>query len=190
MPARPFEEDDMRSIRSIVVLAFVSLSLCVAAAEAQDHSDPRDAYFRAVASHFDLPMTEIVILGDWELAPDEIPVVLFVASRAGVSPEALVALRSSGRSWKELAGRYGIGAATLHMPLGARGSAGRLASVYERYGSVPVEEWSSIALTDQEIVALVNVRVLSGALGIRPEEILGRAGPSGSFVDLYQRLIG
>ena len=68
------------------------------AAQDAAHSD----YFRSVARYFSLPASEVSILAEWEIAPDEVPVVLFVARRSGVSPEAVVALRDSGQSWASL----------------------------------------------------------------------------------------
>lgn len=149
----------------------------------------RDAYFGAVAEFFELPRTEVSILGEWRLADDEIPVVLFMARRAGVSPEALVALRRSGRGWAELARRYRLDAAQFHVPIPDAAPSGVLESAYQRFRSLPPARWSEISLGDGDIVALVNVRVLSQTLGKAPQEVLAAAG-SGSWVDLYARLIG
>lgn len=178
----------MRPIRR-TLLALVMLMMAPAGIIGQDRDGDRRAYFRAVASYFDLPASEIGILGDWALPADEIPVVLFVAHRAGVSPEALVALRTSGRTWAELTGRYSIGASALHVPLQQQASAGPLGSAYERFRSTPVSDWARIDLSDRDIVSLVNVRVLSAALDMRPEDILTRAVSVPTFVDLYRQLI-
>lgn len=150
----------------------------------------RQAYLRAVADYFDLPEDEVSILADWNLTPDEIPVALFVATRAGISPEALVALRSSGRTWIELTRRYQVGPAQLHVPFQHPPAAGLLSSAYEQYQARAVGEWGQIGLADEDIVTLVNVRVLSSALGMRPDEVLARRAQAASFVDVYARIIG
>lgn len=155
---------------------------------AQDRSAAEASYFRAVAGFFNLPMSEIAILGDWDLEPDEIPVVLFMARRGGVSPEALVALRGSGQSWAALADRYRIGPGSFHVPVRDDAPAGILAAAYERYRSTPVSEWSAMRLTDADIVALVNVRVIAQSLGIPAERVLARASTSTSFVQLHAQL--
>jgi hypothetical protein len=173
--------------RAAIVLAVVLGA--TTAPEAQGQSSAERAYFRAVAEFFQMPEAEIAILGNWNLPPDEIPVVLFMARRAVVSPEALVALRQSGRSWTDLAKRYDIGANALHVPLGDPGSAGALAQVYERFQNTPVDQWTSIPLSSGDIVALVNVRVLSQSLGIPPDDIMRRTGMAPTFVDLYAQLI-
>ena len=173
-----------------LAFAGVLLALMVGGAGAQETAPVRSAYFAAVAEYFGVPDSEIDILGDWRLPPDEIPVVLFVAERAGVSPEALVALRRGGTSWVNLAGRYQVGAGALHVPLPAAAPSGRLERAFGEYRALPPRRWNEIRLTDPEIVALVNVRVLSESLGLSLQTILEQAGATGSFVELYGRLGG
>jgi len=177
----------IRLSRAVFLLAI--LSIAAAAPEAQGQSGAERAYYRAVARYFQLPESEVVILANWDLPADEIPVLLFVARRAGVSAEALVALRESGRSWTELSDRYQIGARALHVPLHDPGAAGRLSTLYQTFSSTPVDRWGDIRLSSEDIVALVNVRVLSQSLGLSPDEIMRRTASSGSFVELYSQLI-
>lgn len=167
------------------------LAVVVAAtgSEGQEPGGGEAAYFRAVALYFDLPESEIAILGDWHLPAEEIPVVLFIARRAGISPEALVALRGSGYSWVTLAHRYGIGAAALHVPLRDASSAGALELLYQRFVATGPDEWAAIPLDEDQIISLVNVRVLSQALGLPPEEIARRTSATLSFVELYAQLV-
>jgi hypothetical protein len=172
---------------AVALLALVAMAPGIVAQEGEGAREP---YFRAVQEFFGLGPTEIGILRDWGLPPDDVPVVLFVARRAGISSDAIVALRRSGRSWTQILARYRIGAEVLHLPLPDRSSAGRLAAAYRQFRSVSVEEWSGVRLSDDDIVALVNVRVLSQTLGRSPEEILARADGSRAFFELYLDFIG
>lgn len=147
-----------------------------------------DAYFGAVAEYFMLPRSEVSILSEWRLSADEIPVVLFVARRAGVSPEAVVALRGAGRGWAELAQRYRLDATQFHVPLPETASAGALAEAYQRFRSLPAGRWKEIALADADIVGLVNLRVLSETLRRSPQEILSAPG-QGSWVERYAHFL-
>jgi len=167
---------------------FTTLVVTAQGVAAQNRDSARADYFRAVAGFFSLPESEIAILSDWETPADEIPVVLFMARRAGVSPEALVALRSSGQSWTRLAGQYGVSAATLHVPIRDDASAGALSAVYVAFRGTPVSEWPGIPLSDSDIVALVNVRVLAQSLGLSPDAVLRDTGSAPSFVQLFARL--
>lgn len=176
----------MNDIRRAMGAALVA---AVTVAPGVRGQDVRDAYFRAVAEYFDLPAAEISILGEWRMPADEIPVVLFLAHHAGVSPEAIVALRRSGRGWGELAGRYQVDAAQFYVPIPEGASAGILQSAYDRYRSVPTPNWSQVQLADRDIVSLVNLRVLSQTLHLAPEVVLA-AADNGSWVEVYARLLG
>ncbi|HET9949641.1 MAG TPA: hypothetical protein VFQ22_12010 [Longimicrobiales bacterium] len=169
------------------VLAVATLATTAPGIEAQSAAER--SYFEAVARYFGMPSTEVAILADWDLPAEEIPVVLFLARRSGVSAEALVALRESGHSWTSLADRYGVRANTLHVPVRDPSSAGAFSGLYQRFQSTPVGQWTSIPLTDEDIIALVNVRVLSSATGVSPDDILRRTSVTSNFVDLYAQLL-
>lgn len=162
--------------------------LLAAPVAAQERAAARTDYFRAVAGFFNLPPNEIAILSDWRIPADEIPVVLFVARRAGVSPEALVALRQSGSGWSTLAERYRVRASAFHVPVGDDAPTGRLEATYGQFRSTPVGEWGALRLSDDAIVALVNVRVISQSLRLPAERVLAETTAGESFVDLYSRL--
>ena len=150
----------------------------------------REAYFRAVAEHFEVPIGEVTILGDWELEPDEVPVVLFLSSRAGVSPDALIGLRQSGRPWREVASRFGLGVRTFHLPLPEDASLGPLGRAYGEFRGRPSHEWNQIELDDREIISLVNLRVLSEEVGVSPLRVLQSWEDAGSFVAGFASLRG
>lgn len=175
----------------LIKRALLLFTMCVVTPQgvaAQNRDSARADYFRAVAGFFNLPESEIAILGDWETPADEIPVVLFMARRAGVSPEALVALRGSGQSWTRLADRYGVSAATLHAPIRDDAPTGALLAVYLGFRGTPVSEWPGIRLSDSDIVALVNVRVLAQSLGLSAEAVLRDTSSATSFVEHFARL--
>ena len=77
---------------------------------------------------------------------------------------------------------------SLHVPVPDGVSAGALARAYESYRSTPVGRWSTIRLTDEDVVGLVNVRLISQSLGLPAERVLGRTGSVGTYVELYAQL--
>ena len=170
-------------------LAALMLLACAAVApnaSAQDaaHSD----YFRSVARYFSLPADEVTILADWEIEPDEVPVVLFVARRSGVSPEAVVALRDSGQSWSALTARFRVSPSALHVPIRDDAPAGALTQAYGHFRSTAVGEWHTVPLADHEIVGLVNVRVISQVLGLSAERVAAASGTMTTWVLLHAEL--
>ena len=173
--------------RAFLVLSMWLVTPVIGVA-AQDVDVAQAAYFQAVADFFSLPASEVVILGDWDIPAEEIAVVLFIGRRSGVSPEAIVALRAAGQSWSDLADRYQVSASTLHVPIADDASAGRLSALYDRYRRTPVTDWPSIELQDGDVVALVNIRVISQSVGASTEEVFRRTESTASFVEIYAQL--
>jgi hypothetical protein len=147
---------------------------------------PLQSYYRAVGEHFRVPSDEILILSEWRLPPEEIPVVLWMARRSGISPDAVVALRQAGREWSEIARRYSLDAAAFHVPL--EGGAGSLTPAYDAYRERPSGQWSSIHLDDGQVVGLVNLRVLAEILRMPTPALLQARDRSGSWVEAYRAL--
>jgi hypothetical protein len=173
---------------SLLLFAMICLpDLAQAQTEASDIV--REGYFRAVGEFFALPPSELAILNEWELDEDEIPVALFIAERAGISAEALVALRRSGQNWAGLAARYGVNAAILHLPIPEQSSAGEVAALYQQYREIPESGWVDIPLGSADIVTLVNVRILAETLGVALPEVLAKSETADSFVKLFGELI-
>jgi hypothetical protein len=148
----------------------------------------RTAYFRAVGEHFGVPLHEVSILADWELTSDEIPVVLFIARSAGVSPDALVGLRRGGRGWMEVAGRFGLGAGAFRLSLPTGEPLGPLERVDQEFRNRPAREWNQIQLDDAEVIALVNVRVLAEKVGVSRIRVIRSMEEAGSFTAAYPLL--
>jgi hypothetical protein len=155
------------------------------AAQAPDR-EALDAYYRAVGQHFGVPPGEVIVLSEWRLPPEEIPVVLYVADRGGISPDAVVALRQGGTGWPVVALRYALDAGSFHVRLD--GGAGSMARLYEEYAARPQAQWSSIQLVDSDVIALVNLRVLSDVLRSPPLVVLQARDRAGSWVGAYRAL--
>jgi hypothetical protein len=148
-----------------------------------------DAYFRTVGAHFQVPLQEVAILGDWELEPEEVAVVLFVARHVAVSPDVVVALRSGGMSWMSVALRFGLAAGSFHLPLPQAASLGGLTRAYEGFRARPPREWGNLRLEDSDLVALVNLRILSEQLAVEPVRVLQVWNETGDFVTCHRVLL-
>lgn len=174
-----------------LTLCGLALALGGAPAQAQGPgAEGAGAYLRAVAGYHHVSQAEIRILREWDITPQEVPVVLFIARRAGVSPDGLAALHGPGTSWMDLAGRYNIGSADLYVRLSDGAEGTRLARAYDAFAGRPRSEWSRIRLSDVEVVALVNLRVVSSVVGESPDRVLAAVRDQGGFIQAYRLLSG
>ena len=147
-----------------------------------------DAYHATVAWAFSVSPDEVGILSEWPLEPDEIAVVLFVARNVGVSPDAVASLRSSGLPWASILRTYSVGPGELRIsfPLGT--SLGPFEETYRTFSETPRASWASIDLSDETVIALVNIRFLARGVGVTVGRVLRTWGGVGDFVLVHQRI--
>jgi hypothetical protein len=176
--------------RGIPALLTIGLLVLLAPpARAQAGGGALDGYYRAAAEHFGVGVAEVQILAKWNLPPDEVPVVLFMARRGGISADAVAALRGSGRSWADLGSRYGVHAGLIHVDLPDDTALGPLARAYGEYRGRSSAGWPSIRLEDREVVLLVNLRFLSEAVNRPAADVLGALARTSSAAEAYQALV-
>ncbi len=174
----------------LVGLLLSGLMLFAGVAGAQERENHlRDAFFRAVGEYFSVPIQEVTIISDWNLSPDEVPVVLFLSQQGGVSPDALIGVRRGGRPWLQVAGRFGVGPQAFHLSLPDGGELGSLTRAYSDFRRRSARDWGQVVLDDSDIVTLVNLRVLSEETGVPPLQVLRAREREGSFMAAYIRLI-
>lgn len=147
------------------------------------------AFLRSAATHFGVAEGEVAVLAQGGASTQEIPVVLRIATGAGVSAEAVLALRRDGRSWSDLIRRYGIHAGQLHVPLQAAPETGPLAPAYTAFAERPRSSWSVISLSDEAVVALVNLRFMLEYLELPPDRVAQALTRAGNAVEAYRELL-
>lgn len=171
--------------RTLKVLALLTLTAAAAAGQTREEQ----AFLRSAANHFGLAEGEVAVLSQGGADPGEIPVVLYIATRAGVSAEAILALRRAGRSWSDLLRRYGMHAGQLHVVLDPIPGEGPLGVAYAAFGERPREAWTVISLPDAALVALVNLHFLVEYLELSPERVAQALTRAGSPVEAYRDLL-
>ena len=147
-----------------------------------------DAYHATVARAFSVSPDEVGIISEWTLDPDEIVVVLFVARNVGVSPDAVASLRSSGLPWANILRTYSVGPGALRISFPTGIGLGPLEETYRTFSETPRNSWASIDLSDETVIALVNIRILARQVGVTVGRALRTWGGEGDFVLVHQRI--
>jgi hypothetical protein len=147
-----------------------------------------NVYHATIGQAFPVSSDEVGILAEWPLHPDETVAVLFVAGNAGVSPDAVASLRSSGAPWASILRTYSIGAAGLRVPFPEGTMLGPLEETYRIFSETPRGSWDSIDLSDEAVIALVNIRILARQVGVTVSRVLRAWDGEGGFVLVHQRI--
>lgn len=172
-----------------VVLVLALVAGGPAAAASQERSAEVRAYLRSVAAHYEQDPAEVRVLVQGARSPAELPVALLVSRRAGISAEAVLALRRSGRSWADILVTYGLDAGAIHVPLREPPTRGALGEAYAAYGRRDRPAWPVIRLSDDAVVHLVHLGFLSRYLELPADRVAAALVESGSPVEAYRDLL-
>ena len=170
----------------LVLLLFLSVPTALSGQRGGGGGGPEADFLRGVAEYYNMPQAEVAVLTQWGMAPAEIPVVLFLAGRAGVSPDVVVAQRQRGRAWIDISQGFGVHAGDFYVRLA--GPTGPLERAYDQFSNTPASRWSELDLEDREIVALVNVRFMSRHLDVPPGDVIRALQGRGGVVAGYRTL--
>lgn len=172
----------------VPVLVLGALPLSVLAQGRGAEPNVVDAYHATVGRAFSVSAEEVGILWEWGLEPDEVGVVLFVASSAGISPDAAASLRTSGLRWGDILRTYSVDVGALWLSLPSGRDLGPLEETYRAFSQTPRASWNSIDLQDHTVVALVNLRILAREFRVPVADVLETWGVEGDFVSVHKRL--
>lgn len=141
------------------------------------------AFHLAIGDHFGVPPGRVVDSRDrYRCRDEELPVAYFLAARARVEPAAVFELHARNRSWLDITLHYGLSPDIFFVPVRTDPVGppyGKAYGYYRKRGAGP--EWARAALTDADLVALVNLRFLSERYGVSPETVMEMRGRQASF---------
>jgi hypothetical protein len=139
-------------------------------------------FFLVVGDYYRVPQKEIIIIRERGIPPYEIPVVLFIAKRAHVAPEIITVLRLRDNAWLHTTLRFGLGPEIFYFPVGGVVRDPPYGRAYGYYKHKPKKEWKTILLRDDDIINLVNLKLMSEHYGYPPEKIIKMRSEGKEFV--------
>ncbi len=140
--------------------------------EISPEEEALSGFFLAIGDYYRIPQTEIIIIWKRGIPAYEIPVVLFIAKRAHVAPEIVMDFRLRDNTWLYTTLRFGLGPEIFYVPLGVAAKDSLYRKVYGYYEHKPKKEWKTIVLSDDDIINLVNLKLMSEHYGYPPEKII------------------
>lgn len=144
-------------------------------------------FYLAIGDHYKAPEKEVVMVRERGIPDDDLPVVYFIARRAGVPPIAVIKLRLDGRSWMDITFHYGLTAEIYYVEV-QKVKGPPYGKAYGHFKNKPKKEWNTIKLVDADIVNFVNLRFLSEHYGHSPDEIVRMRSEGESFVNINAKV--
>ncbi len=180
----------MSILRNALLAGLVSLGLLwgPGPSEVAAQGAEADAYVRTVAAHFQVPESEAHILLEERMSTEELPVLLLLARETGIAPTALLASRRSGQNWIGVSRRFDMPASRFHVEIPMDVAGPELQRAMRAFAETPSAQWGSIDFSDEEIMALVHVKVLSRYFELSPERIMEARSEAGNWIGVPARL--
>jgi hypothetical protein len=145
-------------------------------------------FLLAVGDYYRIPQKEIIIIRERGIPPYEIPVALFIAKRAHVAPEIITDFRLRDNAWLYTTLRFGLGPEIFYVPVGVVVRDPPYSRVYKSYNHKPRKEWKTIVLRDDDIVNLVNLKLMSEHHRYPPEKIIKMRSEGREFVSINDEI--
>lgn len=148
------------------------------------------AFHLAVGDHYGVPSSRVVEARDrYRCRDEELPVAYFLAARARVEPAAVFELRAQNRSWLDITLHYGLSPDIFFIPVRADPVGPPYGKAYGYYRTRGAGNgWTRTALSDSDLIALVNLRFLSEHHGVPPEAVMELRGRQASFAVINEEI--
>ena len=141
------------------------------------------SFYLAVGEHYQVPEKEIVVVKKQNIPNEEMPVVFYLARRAGTTPEAIIKLRLGGQSWMEITAHFGLTAEIYYVPV-KEASGPPYGKAYGHFKHRNRNQWQEIKLTDDDVVNFVNLKFISEHYGCSPDEVVKMRENGKNFIDI------
>jgi hypothetical protein len=143
----------------------------------------------AVANYYQVPEREVIVIRERRIPDDEIPVALFIARHAGVPWGRVVDMRLRGDSWWNISVRLGVQPDVYYVPVTVV-SGPPYGRALGHYKNKHRKQWSTIVLSDADMVNLVELQFLSEHYHVAPERIIEMRGRDRDFVAINAEVRG
>ncbi len=183
----------MRIGKLAIVMGVVIVCLTAGLARAQVTAgvkidqDGLKGFYLAVGDHFKVAAEKVETVREERIADDELPVVFFLAARAGVSPDVIIKLRHSGKSWMEITTDFGLNAGIFYVPV-TSDPGPPYGKAYGHFRNRERSDWGHIWLSDDDVVNFVNLRFISEHYDYSPDEVIKMRQNGDDFVNINAKV--
>jgi hypothetical protein len=141
------------------------------------------AYHGDLGRFYGVPVGDVQKIKAMKIHDDELPVAMFIANRARVSPQSVAAMRLGGKSWLDVSVHFGLGPQSYYVPVRTV-SGPPYGKAYGYYRNKPRNQWGTIVLSDPDIINLANLRFLAEFHGMSPDRIVAMRSRGNNFIHI------
>lgn len=144
--------------------------------------DAQNSYYIALGDYNRMQQGSVILIRQQGISDEDLPVVLFLASKAGVPYQEVINLRLKGWKWMRITRHYRLEPSIFYVRVNGAVSGGHYGNPYRNFNGRPQNKWSKIRLSDAEVVNMVNLRFFSEYYGYDPDEVIKMRDGGRNFV--------
>jgi hypothetical protein len=179
--------NDMNRVKHLTLLALLSFTPSLASAGDLGPLEPLADLHRAVHESLGLPEPLIVQLLEKGAPEEHLPVIGLIAERARVSAEKVFELHRSGLSFLDISIRFGLGPEIFYVPI-ERDPGPPYGKAWGYYKKTPRAQWSTIRLTDREVIDLANLKLCVDFYAVPADRVVRLRSDGKGFVAIHGEL--
>lgn len=139
----------------------------------------------AISNHYKVEEKEIITVSKKRISNEELPIVFFLAKKAGVKSSVIIQMRLNGNSWQEVADRFKLKPDIFFIDLKSNPGP-PYGKAYGHYKNKSKNKREQIRLTDDDIVNFVNLKFITGHYGYDPATVIEMRSKGRGFVEINQ----
>lgn len=144
-------------------------------------------FYLSIGDYYEVPQKEVLIIKERRMPDEEIPVVLFIARKARITPKSIIDLRISGKTWGEITVHFGLSQEIFYVPV-KEVKGPPYGKAYGHFKKKPRKDWKSVSLEDDDIINLVNLKFTSEYYNCNPEEIIRMREKGENFININNKI--
>jgi hypothetical protein len=171
------------------LFAIVAIAAVASLSYAAEPADSIAAYHAAIHKAFGVPEPVIVQLVDRGVSAEELPAVALIASRAKVEPAKVIELRDSGMTYVQVSQKLGVGPEVFYVPFESDPGP-PYGKAWGYWKVTPKEQWNKITLSDEEVIGLANLQLISDVYQVPPVKTIEMRKAGKDYVLIHRELAG
>lgn len=156
-------------MKKIVLILITLIFLCGVSVIGDEIST---RFHKDIAGFFKTDLETVTAISKSGIVDDELAVLFFVAQTTKTSPDKIAKFRLRKESWSEINSVRGASPTDFYMLIMAEVTSKVYAPIFQKYKDTPEEQWKKISFSDEEIINLVNLKVISKHHGFSVFEVM------------------
>jgi hypothetical protein len=144
-------------------------------------------YYSALEQYNNIPDRDVMFIKKRGVSDEELPVVLFIASKSNVSTDMILKMRSRKLSWWQIAMSLNLDPELFYFPVKAK-YRGKIYGNYYNNFSRPRNDWKRIVMNDDDMINSVNMKFVADHYGYDTDYVIRMREEGRNFIAINDQL--